>query len=107
MLYHNQFTKIFYQNNNLDPMEFSSVDEAKSYFFTAAALKCVDDYSNKVMYTLMEDEQGKTTRLKKTEGFDTSGIGNIYNSEKQKLIDSNNWVNVQPFYFLESGDHLF
>ena len=102
----NKFTKIFRQEDVDPPVIFTNVDEARQHFFTQAANRCVDSNTTRVEYQLVKDNNGKFTQMKKTEEFDDSGIGETYNQEKQKLIDSDNWLR-NNFSFVESDQHLF
>jgi len=105
--YHNMFTTIFSQNDgSTSPTVFATVDEAKSYFFTAAALSCVDNNTSQVAYQLVADGNGDFTKLKKTEGFDTSGIGDTYHTIKTDLINAGNW-GANGYTTEDSEDHLF
>lgn len=106
--YHNTFTTI---NSQIDdgstaPTVFATIDEAKSYFWTAEALAVVDTYTSRVEYQLVADANGNNTKLKKTEGFDTSGIGDNYNTQKDLLLSSNQW-GKNGYTKENSEDHLF
>ena len=85
---------------------FATVEEAKSYFYTAEALACSENHSTRVAWQLMSDGNGDNTKLKRTEGFDTSGIGETYNTTKNNLISANNWTK-NPYTTESSTDHLF
>jgi hypothetical protein len=102
------FTKIFSQisDGSTPLIVFANVDEAKSYFFSADALSCIDSHTSQVAYQLVADENGDNTKLKKTEGFDTSGIGETYNTVKTALIEAGNW-GINGYTIEDSTDHLF
>jgi len=85
---------------------FSSVDEAKSFFWSTDALSCVDTNTSQVQYQLVADGEGNNTMVKKTEAWDTSGIGDTYNTLKTNLINSNNW-GITGYTTENSTDHLF
>jgi hypothetical protein len=108
MYYHNKFTVITSQifDGSTALTVFSSIDQAKNFFYTTDALSCSDNYSSRVEYQLVADENGYNTKLKRTEGFDTSGIGDQYNEIKNDLLNAGNWGN-NPYTTTESADHLF
>jgi len=106
--YHNMFTTI---NSQIDDGStaltvFATIDEAKSFFWTAEALAVVDNYTSRVEYQLVADANGDYTKLKKTEGFDTSGIGATYNTQKDALLSSDSW-GKNGYTKENSEDHLF
>ena len=86
--------------------EFSSVQEAKDWFYTAQAQQCSEDNSNRVEYQVMADGNGKNTILKRTEEWLSDGSGQVYNNAKIQLIDDGNWSANQYTSDL-SDDHLF
>jgi len=106
--YHNTFTTITSQiSDGSTPLTvFSTVDEAKSYFYTAEALACTADNTSRVEWQLVADENGDNTKLKRTEGFNTSGIGDTYNTTKTNLINAGNWT-ANPYTSELVDDHLF
>lgn len=106
--YHNMFTAILSQidDGSTAPTVFATIDEAKSFFWTVEALAVVDNYTSRVEYQLVADANGDYTKLKKTEGFDTSGIGDTYNTEKDALLSSNQW-GKNGYTQERSEDHLF
>lgn len=88
---------------------FASVAEAKSWFFTDAALALYDECCTQLQWALVG-----TTELKKTMAFGTKG-GQIaaaddwaeqYKSRKTSLINSNNWAK-NVYTHEESNSHLF
>jgi hypothetical protein len=97
---------------------FASVDEAKSYIFTNEALAVINETCTQLEWALVNDGDGNATQLKKTFAFGNKG-GSIaaaddwagqYNSRKQALLDSNNWVKTYTgkyFVFTDSSEHLF
>jgi hypothetical protein len=106
--YHNMYTTIFSQidDGSTALTVFTSIDQAKSFFFTTSALAVIDTHTSRVEYQLVADANGDNTKLKKTEGFDTSGIGDTYNTQKDALLSSNNWGN-RGYIDETSTDHLF
>ena len=108
MSYHNKFTVITSQifDGSTALTVFSSIDQAKNFFYTADALSCCDNHTSRVEYQLVADENGDNTKLKRTEGFDTSGIGDQYNTTKDTLLNAGNWAN-NPYTTAVSEDHLF
>ena len=106
--YHNMFTIIASQfdDGSTALTEFSTTDEAKEYFWTTEALAVQDTYTSEVQYQLVADDNGKFTKVKKTEGFDGSGIGDTYNTKKHALLSSNNWGKF-GHTSETSTDHLF
>ena len=88
---------------------FSTVDEAKSFFYTADALAVFDECCTELQWSVVD-----STKLKNTMTFGTKG-GNIaaaddwagqFNSRKQALIDSSTWAN-NVYTTAEVQDHLF
>lgn len=88
---------------------FLIIEEAKSYFFTDAALTVYDECCTQLQWALVGN-----TGLKNTMAFGTKG-GNInsaddwaeeYNSRKNALRSSKNWLK-NPYLFQESDSHLF
>ena len=88
---------------------FASVAEAKSWFFTDAALAVYDECCTQLQWALVG-----TTALKRTMAFGTKG-GQIsaaddwaeqYLSRFNSLTASNNW-NVNPHESSASDSHLF
>ena len=106
--YHHMFTIIASQidDGSTALTEFSSADEAKEFFWTTEALAVQDTYTSKVQYQLVEDDNGKFTKVKKTEGFVGYGIGDTYNTKKDALLSSKKWGKV-GHTFKTSTDHLF
>jgi len=54
---------------------FSSVDEAKAFYFTSAALTIFDETCTELQWALINDERGDATKLKWTMAFGTKGPG--------------------------------
>lgn len=88
---------------------FSTIEEAKSYFLTDAALAVYNECCTQLQWALVG-----TTGLKKTMAFGTKG-GQItpaddwaeqYNSRKTALISAKNWQR-NPHLTQESDSHLF
>ena len=91
------------------PTSFSTVDEAKDFFYTADALTVFNECCTEFEWSVVD-----STKLKYTMTFGTKG-GQIdpaddwagqFNSRKQALIDSNNWGN-NGYTTEEVTDHLF
>jgi len=88
------------------PTVFNNVTEAKNWFYTADAQQCMNDNTTNVQFTLLADGNGQNTQLKKTEEWDMSGIGQIYQNQLISLIDADNWA--ANFHVTSSStDHLF
>jgi len=91
------------------PTNFASVAEAKSWFFTDAALAVHDECCTQLQWALVG-----TTGLKVTMAFGTKGVqiaaaddwSEQYNSRKASLLNSNNWAK-HYWTFTETSDHLF
>ena len=66
--------------------EFSSVQEAKDWFYTAQAQQCSEDNSNKVEYQVMADGNGKNTKLKRTEEWLSDGSSTIVSRSRRRRI---------------------
>jgi hypothetical protein len=102
---------------------FATVAEAKSFFYTDAALAVFDECCTELQWELVEDAKG----LKYTRTFGTKG-GNIaaaddwagqFNSRKTALINANGWssparavpINCYTVYIThncqEVDSHLF
>ncbi len=88
---------------------FATVAEAKSWFYTDAALAVFDECCTELQWALVG-----TTGLKYTMTFGTKG-GQIaaaddwsgqFNSRKTVLIDSDNWAK-NPYTTQELDSHLF
>ena len=96
---------------------FASVDEAKSFIFTDAALTVINETCTQLEWALVNDEDGNATQLKKTFAFGTKGNVDAaddwaeqYNSRKQVLLDSYTWIKSydgKHFRFADSSEHLF
>ena len=93
---------------------FASVDAAKQYFYTSAALTVFDECCTQLQWSVINDGDGNPTQLKYTMSFGTKG-GNIaeaddwagqFNSRKQALISSNGW-SENPYTTANSDSHLF
>jgi len=93
---------------------FSSVTEAKDFFYTTAAKTVFDECCTQLQWSVENDGDGNATRLKYTMSFGTKG-GNIaeaddwtgqFNSRKQALINSNGW-SENPYTTANSDSHLF
>jgi len=91
------------------PTNFATVAEAKSFFFTDAALAVFDECCTQIEWAIVD-----STKLKYTMAFGTKG-GNIlaaddwagqYNSRSQALRDAGTWVN-NPYTYTSSDSHLF
>lgn len=116
----NKRTTICGQEINGSEQIFANVDEAKAHFFTTDALAVWNECCTNLQWKLSADKNGNKTGLKITFDFGTKG-GNIaaaddwagqYNSRKQALIDSNNWLKTHESSAtkLETdnvGEHLF
>lgn len=88
---------------------FADTAQAKSFFYTDAALAVFDECCTELQYTL-----SGTTALKYTMTFGTKG-GQIaaandwagqFNSRKTALISANNW-SKNPYTTQEVDSHLF
>jgi hypothetical protein len=88
---------------------FATVEEAKAFFFTNAALAVMDECCTELQWVLVG-----TTGLKRTMSFGTKG-GNIaaeddwaeqYLSRFNNLTAANNW-NKKPYSVQEVDSHLF
>ena len=91
------------------PTTFATVDEAKAYFFTDAALAVFNECCTELQWALVG-----TTGLKYTMTFGTKG-GNIapaddwaeqFNSRKTALISADNWA-AHSYTTEETNSHLF
>jgi hypothetical protein len=118
----NKTTKILSQTGGSDvswplwtPTIFSTVEEAKSHFFSTEALAIWDECCTTLEWALLADGNGDNTKLKVTYDFGTKGTPTIaeasdwcgqYNSRQQALIDSGNWSNI-GYTTEDSTDHLF
>ena len=75
---------------------FSSVDEAKAFYFTPAALTVFDETCTELQWQVINDARGDATSLKWTMTFGTKGTDTAeaedwsaqYLSRKQALIDA-------------------
>ena len=104
----NKKTQILTQVDGI-PTSFSTVDEAKAFFYKADALSVFDECCTELEWSVVD-----STKLKYTMTFGTKG-GDItpendwagqFNSRKQALIDSDNWGNC-GYTTEEVTDHLF
>lgn len=106
----NKRTTIFSQidDGSTALTNFASVAEAKSWFFTNAALAVYDECCTELQWALVG-----TTGLKKTMAFGTKG-GQInaaddwadqYKSRKTALIGANNWAK-NAWTHTETSEHL-
>lgn len=91
------------------PISFSTVDEAKTFFFTDQAIAVFEECCTELQWAVVD-----STKLKYTMTFGTKG-GQInpaddwagqFNSRKQALRDSNNW-GANPYTFTQVEEHLF
>jgi len=107
----NKRTSIFSQidDGSTALTTFTTIDEAKSFFFTAEALAVYDECCTELQWALVG-----TTGLKGTMTFGTKG-GQIaaaddwaeqYNSRKTALRNINKWVK-NPYSFQDTDSHLF
>lgn len=106
---YNRITKIFGQMPDVVgdyPVQFKSAEDARDHFFTPEAVDVFTNLTTHVEWKLINDENGKPTMVKVTQGFDLSGISEDYLQRKMSLMDIDKWVNT-PFSMLESQDHLF
>ena len=109
MQYHNRITKIFGQMPDVvfdTPLFFKSAEEARDHFFTPEAVDVFTNLTTHVEWKLINDENGKPTMVKVTQGFDLSGISEDYLQRKTALMNIDKWVRT-PFSMLASEDHLF
>jgi hypothetical protein len=89
---------------------FSDVDTAKAWFYTADALTVFNECCTELQWFVVDNQKLKYTMAFGTKG--TPGIAEAddwtgqFNSRKQALIDSNGWVR-NPYSTAESSDHLF
>tara|TARA_B100001094_G_C18057695_1_gene733377 strand:+ start:159 stop:788 length:630 start_codon:yes stop_codon:yes gene_type:complete len=75
---------------------FSSVDDAKEFYFTADALAVFDECCTELQWALINDDRGNATSLKWTAAFGTKGTGTAraddwaeqFVSRSQALIDT-------------------
>ena len=75
---------------------FSSVDEAKAFYFTADAITVFDETCTELQWEVINDERGDKTKLKWTMAFGTKGTGTAeaddwsaqHLTRKQALIDA-------------------
>ena len=118
MAVENKYTNIMSQHDDGSTALtiFADLAAAKSYFFTANALKCAVDHSTQVEYALVADSNNNNTKLKRTLGFDLSGQGQTYNNRMIELVDANDWgkpstLDLRGLYSsvitTETSDHLF
>jgi hypothetical protein len=120
----NKQTSIFTQIDGGDnpwgttwaPTVFSTVDEAKSHFYTTEALAVWEETCTTLQWALVTDGNGDNTKLKVTFDFGTKGTPGIteaddwpgqYNSRKQALLDSDGWFNNPTTVTPDQPDHLF
>lgn len=114
----NKFTSHFSQvDDGSTPLTiFSSIDQAKSYFYTTEALAVWDECGTTLQWALLADGNGDNTKLKVTVDFGTKGNSDIaeaddwaglYNSRKTALIDSNGWFANPTSVAVDQTDHLF
>jgi len=107
----NKYTVICSQINDGSTalVNFASVSEAKSWFFTNAALAVMDECCTQLQWALVG-----TTALKRTMAFGTKG-GQIspaddwaeqYHSRFNSLTASKNW-NLNSYETTSSDSHLF
>ena len=89
---------------------FSDVDTAKAWFYTADALTVFNECCTELQWTVVDNQ-----KLKYTMAFGTKGTPGIaaaddwaeqYKSRKQALIDSDGWTRNRHST-AESSDHLF
>ena len=105
----NKRTQILTQINDGStvPTSFSTVDEAKAFFYKADALTVFDECCTELEWSVVD-----STKLKYTMTFGIKGgvaeddWAPQFNSRKQALIDSNNWAN-NIYTTEEVTDHLF
>lgn len=75
---------------------FSSVDEAKAFYFTSAAITIFDETCTELQWQVINDDRGDATKLKWTMSFGTKGTdtpeaddwAGQHLSRKQALIDA-------------------
>ena len=75
---------------------FSSVDEAKAFYFTSAAITIFDETCTELQWQVINDDRGDATKLKWTMSFGTKGTDTAeaddwagqHLSRKQALIDA-------------------
>jgi len=89
---------------------FTDVETAKSWFYTANALTVFDECCTELQWSVVDGQ-----KLKYTMTFGTKGTPDIaeaddwagqFNARKTALIDASNWSNNQ-YTTTESSDHLF
>ena len=93
---------------------FSTLDEAKSFFFTADALTMFDECCTTQQWALVSNDALKTTF-----DFGTKGVGTAeaddwaeqFSSRKQALVDADNFHSAAPsgigITLASSTEHLF
>jgi hypothetical protein len=108
----NSIPRVIYNGIRLKetPLEtFANVEEAKTFFYTDAALAVFDECCTELQWALVG-----TTGLKHTIAFGIKD-GQIshsdhwaeqYNSRKNSLRTSNNW-HKNPYSWTETDSHLF
>ena len=94
-----------------DPLQnFATVDDAKSWFYTADALTVFDECCTELQWSVVDGQ-----KLKYTMAFGTKGTSDIpeaddwagqFNSRKTTLINDDNWAN-NPYTTEEVDSHLF
>jgi len=102
--------------------KFASVDEAKTFFFTDAALAVFEKNCTNLQWALVSDHYGDNTKLKYTYDFGTKGSptqdassdhAETFKSEKDALQtgDMSGWFKRPTSTYCstltEDSDHLF
>ncbi len=103
----NRYSMILSQIGDPPLKVFNNLQEAINFYFTPNAQKCHIDHCTRVQYQVVKDENGQSTKLKRTMGFDLSGQGQVHNNKKIELIGKNDWGANPPYGNQEVSDHLF
>ena len=109
---HNKITHIYtqYDDGSTALINFSDVAEAKSYYFTDAALLVFDECCTELQWALTDANTLKQTMsFGVVEDAGTAGWGDQFNTRRQTLQDADEWVKetYPTFSTAPSEDHLF
>lgn len=91
---------------------FSGVEEAKAFYFTTTALAVIDECATQLQWSVVNDERGDATSLKRTMAFGiiqnagTEQWAAKYNRRIKECQDADNWANTN-YTTTNSDDHLF
>ena len=96
------------------PKTFSSVDEAKNYYYTAKELAVFDKWCDKIQWAVINDSFGDAAWLKVTMDFDAKGKADSWHNELDTLSGElpahMNALSNKDKYCItveQSDDHLY